>query len=173
MEGFLLDTNIISFLADFKEKLHVPVRDAHLQLADQVPVFVSSISHGEIEYGMRTNPKLSLNLQKDIHKMLEHFSVLDISASTREAYGEIRSRLFERFIVKGRKKKRPEQLVDPVTSLQLGVQENDIWITALALEYNLTLVTHDRKMEPLWEAAGTQLRVADWAEPGFIWPSCR
>lgn len=44
------------------------------------------------------------------------------------AYGEIRSRLFNKYApgAKRRRGMRPEQLIDPMASLALTIQENDL-----------------------------------------------
>ena len=89
--------------------------------------------------------------------------ILDVRKTTRIYYGQIRACLFEKYAPqRGRKGLRPEQLVDPVTAKTLEVQENDIWIAAQALEYNLVLVTHDR-MTRLREAVNDILDIEDWA----------
>ncbi|MCH7920211.1 MAG: hypothetical protein IIC50_19795 [Planctomycetes bacterium] len=74
----------------------------------------------------------------------------------------LRAALFDKYAPKkNRKGLRPEQLIDPVTSKGLGVQENDIWIASQALEHNLVLVTNDQ-MNHLREVA-SDLRVENWA----------
>jgi len=66
---------------------------------------------------------------------------------------------------RGRRVFRPEQLIDPVTSLELKIQENDLWIVAQAITKDLTLVTNDRKsLEPLVEVAGNELHIKNWAD---------
>ena len=78
-------------------------------------------------------------------------------------YGELRAKLFEKFAPKNNKKGlRPEQLVDPITSLVLGIQENDLWITAQAMARNLILVTND-KLSRIKEVTGSDLRIKNWA----------
>jgi len=69
--------------------------------------------------------------------------------------------------VNGYKRKglRPCQLVDPVTSLELGIQENDIWIAAQAISRNLTLVTNDA-MWRIRNIAGKSLHIDNWAVNG-------
>jgi tRNA(fMet)-specific endonuclease VapC len=78
-------------------------------------------------------------------------------------YGDLRARLFEKFAPKKRRRKglRPEELVDPVTAKELGIQENDLWIAAQAIERNLVLVTNDA-MARIQEVA-SELKVEDWA----------
>jgi len=51
-------------------------------------------------------------------------------------------------------------LVDPVTAKVLGIQENDLWIAAQAIERNLILVTNDG-MSRIREIA-SELRIEDW-----------
>jgi len=43
------------------------------------------------------------------------------------------------------KPSRLNQLVDPISGEELGVQENDLWIAAQAMTFGLVLVTHDSK----------------------------
>jgi len=63
---------------------------------------------------------------------------------TANTYGELRSLLFDKYAPNDKRKKnlRPEQLVDPITSLELGIQENDLWIAAQAIRWERT--THRR-----------------------------
>ncbi|MBA7697023.1 hypothetical protein ES703_105681 [subsurface metagenome] len=56
---------------------------------------------------------------------------------------------------------RPEQLVDPVTSLELGIQENDLWIAAQVVVRGLILVTTD-KLSHIREVAGDDLHIENW-----------
>ena len=63
------------------------------------------------------------------------------------------------------KAKRLKQLVDPATTEELGVQENDVWIAAQAMTFNLVLVTHDHKgyFGKLQKKFAPELQVEDWA----------
>lgn len=66
---------------------------------------------------------------------------------------------------KRKKGLRPEQLVDPVTSLQLKIQDNDLWIVSQAITRDFALVTNDKtSLRPLVEVAGDELHVEYWAE---------
>jgi len=170
MEGYLLDTCVISSLLDRTKPRHAAVRLCLDRLSGDAPVFVSAIVLGEIEYGINAEPKMLEQRKQELRGVRALFPTVDVRETTKIFYGSIRAALFEGKIKHGKRALRPEQLVDPVTSLRLAVQENDIWITALALEHRLTLVTHDMKMRPLWEAAGEELNVRDWADPDFAWP---
>jgi tRNA(fMet)-specific endonuclease VapC len=89
--------------------------------------------------------------------------VLNITKATRIYYGSLRARIFEKYAPNERRCRglRPEQLIDLVTSRELGIQENDLWIAAQALEYNLVLVTND-KMDRIRDVC-EDLQVENWA----------
>jgi tRNA(fMet)-specific endonuclease VapC len=91
-------------------------------------------------------------------------SVLEIKRTTCVEYGRIRARLFKNFAPKEWRQRgiRPEQLVDPVTALELRIQENDIWLAAQALEYNLVFATSDRQIQRIQDIC-TEFQVEDWA----------
>jgi tRNA(fMet)-specific endonuclease VapC len=78
-------------------------------------------------------------------------------------YGSIRARVFEKYAPREKRRRglRPEQLIDPVTSHELGIQENDLWLAAQAVEFNLVLVTNDA-MQRLQDTCN-ELRVENWA----------
>ncbi|RMH19695.1 MAG: type II toxin-antitoxin system VapC family toxin [Acidobacteria bacterium] len=166
MVGYLLDTNVLSFWFDSARVEHEAVIQRIEALSDHPLLAVSAITFGEIAYGYR-----SLGRSYDEDREAEHFGfledridlILDVNKNTRFYYGELRASLFEKYAPRSRRKKvkRPEQLVDPETSLQLGIQENDLWLAAQALEHNLVLVTHD-VLDRLRTVA-KELRVEDWA----------
>ena len=75
--------------------------------------------------------------------------------------------LFEKCGPKDKKKRRlrPEQLIDPVTSLELKITENDLWIVSQAITRDFTLVTNDRiSLQPLLAVVGNELQIENWAE---------
>ena len=154
MPDYLLDTNIVSYWYNKHDAEHARVLD-RVQAACQpdpqtgeVPrLFVSAITIGEIEYGHRVSPTPDSSAQSQYMTFVreqcpEH---LEIGGHVGEDYGELRAWLFSKFSPKSKrtKAKRPEELIDPTTSKELGVQENDIWIAAQAMTHNLVLVTHD------------------------------
>jgi tRNA(fMet)-specific endonuclease VapC len=89
--------------------------------------------------------------------------VLDVTKATRISYGALRASVFEKYAPNARRRSglRPEQLIDPATSQELGIQENDLWIAAQAMEYNLVFVTND-KMERIREVRA-DLQIENWA----------
>ena len=167
MKGYLLDTNAVSdWLVDTKPR-HEAVSASIASLPAESLLLTSVIVLGEIEYGQRVAPRAKrpalTALQERVRQELPH--VLTVDQATTDVYGDLRARLFEQFAPKkGRKGLRPEQLLDPVTSLTLGVQENDLWIVAQALERNLVLVSNDGHMLRIREVA-PELDVEDWGQP--------
>jgi len=165
LKGYLLDTNILSYWFADGSAEYERVTQYILSLPEDSLLAISAITLGEVEYGHRAisaeaTPRQTTFLEF-INEQLP--TVLNVMASTRLYYGRLRADLFKMFYPAGRRKRglRPEQLVDPVTSLELGIQENDLWIAAQALEYNLVLVTAD-KMQRIREVA-PDLAIENWA----------
>ena len=111
---YLLDTNII--IALFADEASV-----RTNLAQAEEVFIPSIAIGELYYGARKSGRTQENLAR-VDELVANSAVLGCDAETARRYGEVKNGL--------RLKGRP-------------LPENDIWIAALALQYNLTLVTRD------------------------------
>lgn len=110
----LLDTNIVS--AALEQETAVVSRLA------AVTVIIPNVVLGELYYGAYVSTRIENNLHR-IEALLEDFSVLTSDEETARQYGMVRARL--------KRKGRP-------------IPENDVWIAALALQYNLTLVTRDK-----------------------------
>ena len=168
MPGYLLDTNVVRYWFDpARQEQHQAVTRRIGGLPEHVLMTISAITLGEIEYGHRAlGEKIDREKEDAFLQFIGHRlpMTLDVGKHTRIAYGALRARLFDRYVPSPRKKGlRPEQLVHPVTALELGIHENDLWIAAQALEHNLVLVTHD-KMAHLQEVA-EELRLEDWASP--------
>ncbi|MDJ1174715.1 type II toxin-antitoxin system VapC family toxin [Roseofilum capinflatum] len=83
--------------------------------------FISSITIGELCYGARKSKRCEANLER-IEGLIANSTILECNTQTARQYGEVKNQL--------RLKGRP-------------LPENDMWITSLALQYNLTLVTRD------------------------------
>jgi tRNA(fMet)-specific endonuclease VapC len=111
---YLLDTNII--IALFADEAAVKSN-----LAQAEEVFIPSIAIGELCYGARKSRRSKENLER-IDELVANTVSLGCDTETARYYGEVKDKL--------RLKGRP-------------LPENDIWIAALALQHNLTLVTRD------------------------------
>jgi len=111
---FLVDTNIvIAFLEG----------DASVQqnFAETEAIYVPSIAIGELYYGAYRSARVEANRTR-IDEFVSRYAVLVCDAVTAVVYGEIKNLL--------RQKGRP-------------IPENDIWIAAVAQQYQLTLVSRD------------------------------
>ena len=164
MQGYLLDNNIVRYWFDGGCPEHGPVFQHIHRLPAGTPLAVSAITLGEIEYGLRV-----LDAAPDYEAELAGFiqeqfpMILSVTATTRIDYGTIRAQLFRKYAPRDlrRKLRLPEQLVDPVSGLNLGIQENDLWIAAQAVAHKLVLVSNDR-LTHLREVA-PELQVENWA----------
>jgi len=110
----LLDTNIISDLNDnVPETLEV--------LASAEEIFTSVIAAGELFYGIEnsTRRKENFSFYTDFFQTC---AVLDVTLDTASIYGTIKANL-------GQQGK--------------PIPENDIWMAAIAIQNELTLLTRD------------------------------
>jgi tRNA(fMet)-specific endonuclease VapC len=126
--NYLLDTNII--VALFANDTAVTNR-----LASDVTVFVPSIGLGELYYGAQKSSRLKDNLAQ-VDNFVVMSTVLSCDAETASWYGEIRNKL--------RQKGRP-------------IPENDIWISAIAFQHDLILVTRDAHFSEI-----ENLKIEQW-----------
>jgi tRNA(fMet)-specific endonuclease VapC len=110
----LLDTNIV--IALFAQDAAVV---EHLDEAEEV--FIPSIVLGELYFGARKSRRVKENLAR-IDEFAFSNVVLGCDTETARYYGEIKNAL--------REKGRP-------------IPENDVWIAAIALQYDLTLISRD------------------------------
>jgi tRNA(fMet)-specific endonuclease VapC len=111
---FLLDTNIV--IAIFAKEAKVQTH-----LVSSAEVFVPAVVLGELYYGAHKSSRVTENIAK-INEFAANNSVLVSDTATAQEYGQIKNDL--------RAKGRP-------------IPENDIWIAAIAKQYNLAVVTRD------------------------------
>ena len=115
---YLLDTNII--IALFANEATVIE-----QLKEVSEIFVPSIVIGELYYGAQKSGRAQANTER-IVEFANESVVLSCDVETARWYGKVKDEL--------RKKGRP-------------IPENDIWVAALALQHNLTLVSRDEHFD--------------------------
>ena len=129
---YLLDTNICIFL---KNKKPVHVLEKLRSVLDD-GVFLSSISVGELQYGVYNSIHIERN-RISLTEFLEPFDILEFDDSDAEVFGKIRSEL-----------KRKGELIGPY----------DMLIAAQALARRLILVTNNTAEFCRVEG----LRIEDW-----------
>jgi len=166
VQGYLLDNQTVNFWFNQKLPEHANVA-AHVNaLAPGTPLNTSVIVLGEIAFGHRRAVPPDLAKQQALNAFLrDQFpEPLHISKHTPMYYAEIRALLFKTFPPQGKRQAHPERCFDKVTATELGIEENDLWITSQAYEHNLVLVTHD-KLVRIREVAGHLIVVEDWTDP--------
>ena len=164
IQGYLLDTNIFEYWHNESRQEHTAVRDHLKRLHPDTPLRTSLIVLGEVSYGLYVTSSKNRVYPKQVLDFIQNEfpRPLPLRGSTTHVYGMLRAALFDKYAPKKRNRGlRPEQLIDPVSSLTLGIQENDLWIAAQALDHNLVLVTNDQ-MKHLRSVA-SDLRVENWA----------
>lgn len=112
---FLLDTNIV---------IGIFAQDTSVQqhLAEAEAVFISSTVIGELYFGAYKSARVEANLTR-LEEFVAINAVLACDLVTAQQYGQIKNLL--------RAKGQP-------------IPENDLWITAVAMQYQLTLVSRDQ-----------------------------
>ncbi len=113
MNGKLLDTNAVAALFNEDKVLQSALSGAKLLLP--FPVI------GELYYGAYKSSQVSRNIDR-LEQFLSNNETIHSGAATARWYGQIKNEL--------KLKGRP-------------IPENDIWIAAIARQYELTLVTRD------------------------------
>ena len=113
-----------------------------------------------------TSPLIDEKRQRDARALLQAFSMTFLCTEdiARDSYTMLKAKLFEKYCPRGRRGspgKFIEKWADPVTGGELGCDENDVWIAAVALAHNLVLVTND-KMEKIRAVVGGDLVVENW-----------
>ena len=117
---FLMDTNIV---------IAIFANDATVinSLANANEVFVPSIALGELYYGAHKSSYVEANITR-IDEFATSNSILTCDTETSQQYGKIKNSL--------RVKGRP-------------IPENDIWIAAIAKQYELTLISRDEHFKEI------------------------
>ena len=120
------------------------------------PIVTSVVVQGELVFMARNSERIADNLNR-VNALLERVEVLPVDTDTAIHYGNLKAALLGHFGpragVKGRKIETP----------QLGFEENDLWIAAVALRHALTVVTADRDFARIAEVV--DISVERWWPP--------
>lgn len=120
MPNFLLDTNAVITIFN---------NDNHIQavLTESEVFNISVITIGELNAGAKKSQQRTFNLERLADFIARH-SVLDCNMQTTDIYGNIVNEL--------RLKGKP-------------IPQNDMWIAATAIQYNLMLLTNDAHFDQI------------------------
>ena len=131
MSGYLLDTNHCSSLLKGHPSLIRKMEDLRYTSAA-----TCVIVQGELVYMARKSDHPSANAER-VSQLLRAIEVLPLDRDTADRYGELKAAVFERFGPREKSRRKRTRLAD------LGFQENDLWIAAVAQRHGLTVVTAD------------------------------
>ncbi|MGH2532413.1 MAG: type II toxin-antitoxin system VapC family toxin [Thermomicrobiales bacterium] len=145
---FLLDTNHCSALMRGEPAIHRRILELNETL-----VAISVIAVGELYYMAHRSERLTGNLA-EVETFLARIPTYDVDGDVARVYGDIRAALFKRFGPKERAKRRH------TTISQLGFDDNDLWVAAIAILHDLTVATDDDDFARIAEV--TDLRHESW-----------
>ncbi len=131
MSGYLLDTNHCSSLLKGHPSLIRKMEDLRYASAA-----TCVIVQGELVYMAHKSDHPSANAER-VSQLLRAIEVLPLDRDTADRYGELKAAVFERFGPREKSRPKRTRLAD------LGFQENDLWIAAVAQRHGLTVVTAD------------------------------
>jgi len=164
MAGYLLDLNHVS--AFFEKKPNVIAR---AKAAGESQLRACAITCGELDGGHQMTATTNQARRTEYIKWFnETFlpNVLAVTATTRTHYGEIIAAIFTKY-----PKKKPKQKTERYLVETLGIDINDVWLAAVALEHNLVLVTQDG-MDKIREAVAPKgLMIENWIDEAISSPN--
>ena len=166
IDAYLLDTSIASAIFYEGHPRNTEFLTRLGQTADDA-VFISAITVAEVEYGLNLS-HLEPNLQNGIRDAMNKYKIHSIDRHTALTYCEIRAVLFNTYAPRDQRNrgatKYIEDLRERTSGLNLGIQENDLWIVSVAKQYNLKFATADRGggMRKIVEAAQYSRRTEYW-----------
>ncbi len=151
---YLLDTNHCSriIIGD------PDVIDRAAQVGEQ-KLLTCAIVQGELVYMMEKSQRREANLAV-LADFLQDIPIYRIDEETAKIYGQLKTNLFNYFAPKEFSKRRK------ATITSLGFGDNDLWITAVALQHNLILVSSDRDFQRMHEVQ--PLPIESWMSSNLI-----
>ena len=89
-----------------------------------------------------------------VKRFLQGIYIYNVDPMTADIYGSLKAATFAQFGPKEKSKRRKTKITE------LGFDENDIWIAAIALQHNLTIISADSDFERIQQARA--LSVESW-----------
>jgi len=124
-----------------------------IAVLDQTGIATSVIVRGELQFMAWKSENVEENLQA-VNEFLRNISAYHVDYAVAQTYASLKAWVFNRFGPKDRAKRRR-------TSIQeLGFSDNDLWIAATAIRFNLIVVTSDSNFARI--AQVTALRHESW-----------
>lgn len=186
---YQLDTNVISVLANPANPHFAHVKAQYDKIPLEAKVALPVIAIAESEFGMAKAATADPIQRAAVRKFFtEHPWHLGIDDATIEPYALVRAQLWNLYgTLKAGKRhshqeRLPDELRDKATAKWIGIDERDLLIISVALQFNLTFATKDRNIEmqrieiavDAVVAEGKwheKLHLADWTPPVPTVPS--
>jgi tRNA(fMet)-specific endonuclease VapC len=111
------------------------------------------IVQGELTYMMENSAQREINLVR-LAEFIEDIRIYRVTEDIATIYGQLKASLLKQFGPKEKSKRRKTKITE------LGFDENDIWIAAIAFQHNLTIVSADSDFERIQQARA--LSVESW-----------
>lgn len=135
--AILGNTNVLRRLAEIENSMITTCAIVQGELIDMA------------ERSQRSESNLAL-----IHHFLTGIHIYNIDGLTATIYGQLKAALFNEFAPKEKSKRRKTKITN------LGFDENDLWITAVALQYGLTVVSTDSDFQRIQQVK--KLSIESW-----------
>jgi tRNA(fMet)-specific endonuclease VapC len=146
---YLLDTNHCSRAILGDEKIL-----NHLQNLEKDLVFTCVIVQGEL-VDMAERSQRSKTNSILVQNFLQGIYIYNVDQTTATLYGQLKASIFKQFAPKDKSKRRKTKIVN------LGFDDNDFWITAIALQHKLTIVSSDSDFSRIQQVV-TTISVESW-----------
>jgi tRNA(fMet)-specific endonuclease VapC len=146
---YLLDTNHCSFILEGEPSV---IKAMQSHAADTVSTTV--ITAGELQFMVQNSRQRDSNSVR-VTTFLRRIHVYSIDLEIATLYGEFKAELIRFYGPKEREKRKRIRLSE------IGVSENDLWIAATAIRYELIVVSADRDFQRMQQVRAFGLE--SWA----------
>jgi tRNA(fMet)-specific endonuclease VapC len=128
---YLLDTNHCSYLI----RKEAPVYQRAIAIGTE-NLATCVIVQGELIFMAENSERKQQNLANVIN-FIQYLRIYLTDETTAAIYGQLKAALINQFAPKEKSKRRKTKIRD------IGFDDNDLWIAAIALQHNLILVSAD------------------------------
>ena len=148
---YLLDTNHCSLAIQGQPDIL-----SRLNTIGDFRIATCVIVQAELIYMAENSQRREANRHR-IEEFLANIFIYGIDAATATIYGQFQAELMQRFGPKDKAKRRRTHTSD------IGFSQHDLWIAAIAVQHDLTVVSTDRDFQRMQEVRALSLE--SWYVP--------